>query len=121
MHSFCQSYQQVCVPISHFCRLTLFIAIFSGFQNGRFRGGPDGFNRGPGGFHRGPDGFGGDPRGGVDLGHLIGNIAANVGQEMGLNDADVIGDLRVGYSQQNYQNSLREIQRFSQKKTKQFY
>ncbi|CCD66988.1 Zinc metalloproteinase nas-9 [Caenorhabditis elegans] len=68
--------------------------LLAGFQNGRFRGGPDGFNRGPGGFHRGPDGFGGDPRGGVDLGHLIGNIAANVGQEMGLNDADVIGDLR---------------------------
>ena len=40
----------------------------------------------------GPDG----PRGGGGgLGGLIGNIAANIGQQMGLNDADVIGDLRV--------------------------
>uniref|UniRef100_A0A8R1I1L1 Metalloendopeptidase n=1 Tax=Caenorhabditis japonica TaxID=281687 RepID=A0A8R1I1L1_CAEJA len=32
----------------------------------------------------------------MDLGHVIGNIAANIGERFGLNDADVVGDLRRG-------------------------
>uniref|UniRef100_A0A1I7V1Z4 Metalloendopeptidase n=1 Tax=Caenorhabditis tropicalis TaxID=1561998 RepID=A0A1I7V1Z4_9PELO len=67
------------------CSSQIIPELLAGLQNGRF-GRPRGFGRG------GPrDGFDDGPQ---DLGHVIGNIAAGIGQQMGLNDADVIGDLR---------------------------
>lgn len=87
-----------------FCSSQLIPELLAGLRGGRRGGGgpgPRGFDRGPGGPRDYDDGFNGNfdggpngPRGGMDLGSLIGNIAANVGQQMELNDADVIGDLR---------------------------
>ncbi|PIC23178.1 hypothetical protein B9Z55_016966 [Caenorhabditis nigoni] len=86
-----------------FCSTQIIPELLAGIRGGRFGngGGPRGFDRSHGGFDdgfQGPGGPGGfdGPRGPGrgGLGGLIGNLAANIGQQMGLNDADVIGDLR---------------------------